>query len=194
MRVCVVLLLMLVSVPAHTQSPQSTLTLRSGIKFRGDEFDGLATGPKISHSGKYYIGLVQSQPNASPPPKEIASIVNGLIQAYLSHHPERYVSFVAPQAQSYVGSISNPSRNFLPDGFPLQLTGKVTANTPYYIRGMNTSDDVVRVEWLADGQLAALSWLNISGGKVVQVISDGAHPPPLPRSAYDPAEAAPANQ
>jgi hypothetical protein len=171
---------------AFGQSPQPTPTLRSGIKFKGDHYDGLMTGPKISRTGKHYVALIQSQPNASPPPKEIAAVVNGLIEAYLTHHPERYSSFVASGAKSYIGDITNPPHDFLPDGFPLELQGKVTANTPYYLKILHEPDDVVRVEWLADGQLAAISWLYLSGGKVQQVISDGDHAPPLPPSAFDP--------
>jgi hypothetical protein len=180
---------LLASIPLSAQSVQPSLTLRSGIKFKGDHFDGLMTGPKVSRTGKHYVALVQSPPNASPPPKEIAAVVNGLVEAYLSHHPERYSSFVVPSAQSYIHDVSNPPHNFLPHGFPLELKGKITANTPYYLKILHEPDDVVRVEWLADGQLAAISWLYLSGGKVQQVISDGDQAPPLPRSAFDPPKA-----
>jgi hypothetical protein len=182
------LLLALAGTSVCAQSIQPSLTLRTGIKFKGDSYDGLMTGPKISRTGKHYVALVQSQPNASPPPKAIAAIVNGLVDAYLTHHPERYSSFVAPGAKSYIVDITNPPHDFLPDGFPLDLHGKITANTPYYLKILNDPDDVVRVEWLSDGQLAAISWLSIAGGKVWRVISDSDHPPPLPRSAFDPPE------
>lgn len=188
MRVCAGLLLIFASVPLYAQSSQPTLTLRSGIKLKGDHYDGLMTGSKVSRTGKHYVALVHSQPNASPPPKEIAAVVNGLVTAYLNHQPERYSSFVTPGAKSYIRDVTNPSQDFLPDGFPLKLQGKVTANTPYYLQILHDPHTVVRVEWLADGQLAAISWLYISGGKVVQVISDSDHAPPLPRSAFDPPE------
>lgn len=191
MRFCIALLLLLSSVPLLAQTPQASpsqpaLTLRSGIKLKGDHYDGLTTGPKVSRTGKHYVALIQSQPNASPPPKEIAAVANGLVDAYLGKQPERYSSFVAPEAKSYIRSVANTPNSFLPDGFPLELSGKVTANTPYYLKILHTPEDVVRVEWLADGQLAAISWLYISGGKVVQVISNDDRAPPLPRSAFDP--------
>lgn len=185
-----VMLVALASVPVLAQQPQPNLTLRSGIRFKGDEFDGLETGPKVSRTGKHYVALIASQPNASPPPVQIAATVTGLVNAYLTHHPERYPSFVAPGAKSYVGSTFNPSHEFIPDGFPLEFKGKITANTPYYLVEMTKANlgfqQWVRVEWLSDGQLAAISVLTLVDGKVVEVITSGDHPPPLPRSAFDP--------
>ena len=191
MKVGVAFLILLASAPLCAQPSQPSqsqpaLTLRSGIKLKGDHHDGLTTGPKVSRTGRHYVALIQSQPNASPPPKEIAAVANGLVDAYLGNHPELYPSFVVPEAKSYIRSVANTPKSFLPDGFPLKLSGKVTANTPYYLKILNTPEDVVRIEWLADGQLAAISWLYISGGKDTQVISKDDSAPPLPRSAFDP--------
>jgi hypothetical protein len=146
----------------------------------------MSTGPKVSRTGEHYIGLIQSPPNASPPPKEMAAAADGLVEAFLTHHPERYAKFALPGTRSYLVGADSAPRRFLSEGFPLQLHGAVTANTAYYIKMESGPPDVVRIEWLSDGQLAALSWLYLSDGKVYQVISDSAHPPLLPRSAFDP--------
>jgi hypothetical protein len=132
---------------------------------------------------------VQSKPNASPVPKEIAPIVNGLVDAYLTHHPERYASYVMPGPISYIRDVSNPPHDFIPDGFPFEVRGKLTVNTPYYVTTILHSPPYVRIEWMEDGQLSFISWLQISDGKVVQIISDKAVPPPLPRSAYEASDA-----
>jgi hypothetical protein len=192
LRVCAALLLMLISVGADAQTTQPAHkpqpTLRSGLKFSGDFMDGLATGPKVSPTGKHYVGLVQSKPNASPVPKDLAPIVDGLVEAYLTHHPERYSSYVVPGPISYIRDVSNPPHDFIPDGFPFDVRGKLTVNTPYYVTTILHSAPRIRIEWLEDGQLSFISWLEISDGKVVQIISDRASPPPLPRSAFDPPE------
>lgn len=192
MRVAVALLLMLGSVPAWAQSPQPPLTLRSGIQFRGDFWDGIATGPKVTQTGKHYVGLIQSEPNASPPPSDIAAVVNGLVEAYLNHHPERYADYAMPGAILYIGNKSRAPIDFLPKGFPFEYKGKLTANTPYYLgdKGMR-GPPYVRVEWLVDGQFAFATWLFVFAGKVREIIVDSANVPPMPRAAFDPPEPPP---
>jgi hypothetical protein len=184
---CGVLLLLMLAAPAYAQTAPPQPTLRSGLEFTNDFFQGLATGPVVTQSGRRYIGLVQSKPNASPLPKDIAPVVEGLIHAYLNHQAERYADFVLPGRILYIHDVLRTPREFGPDGFPFEFEGKLTANAPYYLTKMSAGSLYnVRVEWLVDGQLAFLTWLEVAEGKVLHVIVDAAKPPPLPREAYDP--------
>lgn len=90
----------------------------------------------------------------------------------------------------YLQDKSSTPQDFIPNGFPFEFKGKLTANTPYFLgnKEMHNSPYNVRVEWLVDGQLAFLSWLEVGDGKIVEMIADGAHVPPMPRSAFDPPE------
>jgi hypothetical protein len=190
-RVCVALLLALSGVPAQAQSENPTLTLRSGIKFSGSLWDGLETGPKVTQTGKHYIGWIQSKPNASPPPKEIAVVVDGLVNAYLKQQPERYQLYALPGAILHFRDTQSPPVDFIPTGFQFKFKGKLTANTPYYLAKNDPASYYnVRVEWLVDGQFAFVTWLNVFEGKVIEMIADGAGGPPMPRSAFDPPDVA----
>jgi hypothetical protein len=185
------LFLAITCVPTRAQSAGPQLTLHSGIKFKGDLFDGLATGRKLTPTGAPYVGLIQSNANASPLPKEVAAVVNGLIEAFLTHHPERYGSYVLAGPVMYIHDVGTQPRDFASNGFPFEFKGKLTANTPYYLKEKERSvaSYNVRVEWLVDGQLAFLTWLSVFHGKVIGIIADDAKPPPLPRSAFDPPDA-----
>lgn len=149
----------------------------AGTTFKGGPFDGLSTAELKTKSGEPYVTFIPSKPGLSPVPARLQRSVDGLIDAYEKDQPSRYRDYVLDDAPSYAGCIDlcAARRVFVSDGFPFK--DHCRGNAPYYLKSDDRSKEVVRIEWVCNGELWFLTYLHFQDGKISQLNSVRADPP-----------------
>jgi hypothetical protein len=113
-----------------------------------------------------------------------------VIEAFVKNRPELYRQYAQPDAQSYLECQIECENHFpfVEDGFLLDRAEKLTANTPYYM-GDGMFGPSIRIEWLHEGEVWYLSFLQFRNGKVSRVNTIRAAVPLLLPAPAQPDEA-----
>jgi hypothetical protein len=145
------------------------------VVFHGGALDGLVLRSSGDGAARPSALLWPSRANASRPAASAAAAVAGFLKAYRSGHRRDLAPFLAAGAASTVcqtigydaceaDSTLNP--------FPFQE--HCLPNSPYGI-----DDSSVRVEWLYQGKLYYVAWLQLRDGKIASISTHRASAPVL---------------
>ncbi|WP_188055061.1 hypothetical protein [Sphingosinithalassobacter sp. CS137] len=151
---------MLLLAVAAASTPQDAGAIRSG------PLVGMWSGPVIASNGdQRLVSLLPSAAGASPPAPATAAAVDRLIAA----EEEGALGDAAAVVRTGATMTFCPAEDVSDcrSGVPFagfDIPGEVRANTPYAL-----PNDVVRVEWIADGRVTYISFLQFADGKLAGV-------------------------